>query len=84
MITEAWWSQNQYRPMAIRLIVLAWLLATIPIDALARDHGQKRDPGTVIALVIHTVGGPACIANTVQYRPIPRRDASASPGCHRH
>lgn len=63
--------------MAIRLIILAWLLATIPLDALARDHGQKRDPGTVIALVIHTVGGPACIANTVQYRPVPRRDDDA-------
>jgi N-acetylmuramoyl-L-alanine amidase len=64
-------------PMAIRLIILASLLATIPLDALARDHGQKRDHSTITALVIHTVGGPACIANMVQFRPIPKRDDDA-------
>jgi N-acetyl-anhydromuramyl-L-alanine amidase AmpD len=60
--------------MAIRLIILASLLATIPLNVLARDHGQERDPATITALVIHTVGGPACIANVVQFKPVPKRD----------
>jgi hypothetical protein len=53
---------------------LAALVASGPLDVPAREHGAKRDPDSVIALVVHTVGGPACIANTVQFRPIPRRD----------
>jgi hypothetical protein len=50
------------------------LVAIAPFDASGRDHGAKRGPESVTALVVHTVGGPACIANTVQFRPIPKRD----------
>ena len=61
----------------MRLITLASLVAIVSLGALARDHGEKRDPGSITALVIHTVGGPACIANTVQFRPIAKRDDDA-------
>jgi N-acetyl-anhydromuramyl-L-alanine amidase AmpD len=60
--------------VTIRLITLATLLAIVPLGAPARDHGAKREPDTITALVIHTVGGPACIAGTVRFRPIPKRD----------
>jgi N-acetyl-anhydromuramyl-L-alanine amidase AmpD len=46
-------------------------------DAFARDRGTVRDPGSITAIVIHTVGGPACIAGTVQFRSIPKRDDDA-------
>jgi N-acetyl-anhydromuramyl-L-alanine amidase AmpD len=61
----------------MRLIILASLVAIVSLNALARDHGEKRDTGSITALVIHTVGGPACIADTVQFRPIPKRDDDA-------
>jgi N-acetyl-anhydromuramyl-L-alanine amidase AmpD len=63
--------------MAIRLTLLAGLLAASTLDAFARDHGEKRHPDSITALVVHTVGGPACIANTVQFRPILERDDDA-------
>jgi N-acetyl-anhydromuramyl-L-alanine amidase AmpD len=47
------------------------------IQTLARDHGNIRDPNTIRAIVIHTVGGPACISNAVRFRPIPERDDDA-------
>ena len=53
---------------------LTALIALAPLGASAREHGTKRDADSITALVVHTVGGPACIANTVQFRPIPRRD----------
>lgn len=55
--------------------ILAAMLAMA--DAFARDHGTVRDPSNITAIVIHTVGGPACIAGTVQFRPIPKRDDDA-------
>jgi N-acetyl-anhydromuramyl-L-alanine amidase AmpD len=58
----------------MRLIILASLLLSAPLEALARDHGQRREPDSITAIVVHTVGGPACIANTVQFRPIPKRE----------
>ena len=61
----------------MRLIILASLVAIVPLAALARDHGEKRDTGSITALVVHTVGGPACIASTVQFRPIAKRDDDA-------
>ena len=61
----------------MRLIFLASLVAIVPLAALARDHGEKRDTGSITALVVHTVGGPACIASTVQFRPIAKRDDDA-------
>jgi hypothetical protein len=64
-------------PMPIRAIILASLVAIIPLDALARDHGEKRDPNSITALVVHTIGGPACVANTVRFMPIPKRDDDA-------
>lgn len=56
---------------------LACLVALVSPGAAGREHGQKRDPDTITALVVHAVGGPACIANAVQFRPIPRRDDDA-------
>jgi N-acetylmuramoyl-L-alanine amidase len=64
-------------PMAIRLTMLAWLLAASALDAFARDHGEKRHADSITALVIHTVGGPACTAKTVKFEPIPIRDDDA-------
>ena len=55
----------------------ASLLIAVPLNAFARDHGKPRDPNTIIAIVIHSVGGPACIANTVQFRLIPKRSDDA-------
>jgi N-acetylmuramoyl-L-alanine amidase len=63
--------------MAIRLAILAWLLAASPLDAFARDHGEKRQSDSIAAVIVHTVGGPACNAGTVQFRPIPVRDDDA-------
>ena len=60
----------------VGLIILAFLLA-VPVEALARDHGEKRGAGSITAIVVHTVGGPACIANTVQFMPIRKRDDDA-------
>jgi N-acetyl-anhydromuramyl-L-alanine amidase AmpD len=54
--------------------ILASLVAIAPPGVQARDHGAKREPDSITALVVHTVGGPACIANTVQFRAIPKRD----------
>jgi hypothetical protein len=47
----------------MRLIILASLVAIVPLAALARDRGEKRDNGSITALVVHTVGGPVCIAS---------------------
>jgi len=58
-------------------MMAASMLAAVPLDAFARDHGKPRDPNTIIAIVIHSVGGPACIANTVQFRLIPKRSDDA-------
>ena len=63
--------------MLVQLIIAASMLAAVSLDAFARDHGKPRDPNTIIAIVIHSVGGPACIANTVQFRPIPKRSDDA-------
>jgi N-acetyl-anhydromuramyl-L-alanine amidase AmpD len=61
----------------MRLIILGSLVAIISLGALARDHGEKRDAGSIIALVVHTIGGPACIANTMKFQPITKRDDDA-------
>jgi len=65
--------------MLTRLVAAAALFATVLSrpDAFAREHGATRDPSGIAAIVIHTIGGPACIADKVQYRPIPRRDDDA-------
>jgi len=70
-------SPDLAQPPPMRLIILASLVAIVPLGALARDHGEKRDTGSITALVVHTVGGPACIASTVQFRPIAKRDDDA-------
>ena len=57
----------------MRLIILVSLVAMIPLGALARDHGEKRDTSSITAIVVHTIGGPACIGNTVQFKPIAKR-----------
>ncbi len=72
MLFQIW-----HTPPPMRLIILASLVAIVPLGALARDHGEKRDTGSITALVVHTVGGPACIASTVQFRPIAKRDDDA-------
>jgi N-acetyl-anhydromuramyl-L-alanine amidase AmpD len=61
----------------MRLIILVLLVAMIPLGALARDHGEKRDTGSITALVVHTIGGPACIGNTVRFMPIAKRGDDA-------
>jgi N-acetyl-anhydromuramyl-L-alanine amidase AmpD len=61
------------RGMAV--FVLAGVLAVA--HAFARDHGTERDPSNITAIVIHTVGGPACIAGMVQFRMVPQRDDDA-------
>jgi hypothetical protein len=53
---------------------VAALVAIAPLGASAREHGAKREPDGITALVVHTVGGPACVFNTVQFRPISKRD----------
>jgi N-acetyl-anhydromuramyl-L-alanine amidase AmpD len=63
--------------MLVQLMMAASMLAAVPLNAFARDHGKPRDPNTISAIVIHSVGGPACIANTVQFRPIPKRSDDA-------
>jgi hypothetical protein len=63
--------------MLVRLAMAASILAALASEAFARDHGKPRDPNTIIAIVIHSVGGPACIANAVQFRPIPKRSGDA-------
>jgi hypothetical protein len=64
-------------PPPMRLIILASVVAIVSLGAFARDHGEKRDTGSITALVVQTVGGPACIAGTVQFRPIGKRDDDA-------
>jgi hypothetical protein len=61
----------------VQLMMAALMLAAVPLDTLARDHGKPRDPNTIIAIVVHSVGGPTCIANTVQFRPILKRSDDA-------
>jgi N-acetyl-anhydromuramyl-L-alanine amidase AmpD len=53
------------------------MVAALPREAFARDHGKPRDPSTIIAIVVHSVGGPACIADIVHVRPIPKRNDDA-------
>lgn len=55
-------------------IAAMMLLGTV---AVARDHGKPRDLTKISAIVIHSVGGPACIANAVRFRPIPERHDDA-------
>ena len=64
-------------PPPMRLIILASVVAIVSLGAVARDRGEKRDTGSITALVVHTVGGPACIAGTMQFRPIGKRDDDA-------
>lgn len=60
--------------MLVKLMIAALTLAILPFEALARDHGKPRDPNSIVAIVIHSVGGPACVADSVQFKPIPKRD----------
>jgi N-acetyl-anhydromuramyl-L-alanine amidase AmpD len=66
------------RPHESLRLAFTALVATVVISAPtsihARSHGRERDPSKVTTIVVHTVGGPACIANTVQFQPIARRD----------
>jgi N-acetyl-anhydromuramyl-L-alanine amidase AmpD len=65
--------------MSARLIA-ATLISTLLLPAAelaAREQGQPRDPADITAIVIHTVGGPACIGDAVRFRPIPPRDDDA-------
>jgi N-acetyl-anhydromuramyl-L-alanine amidase AmpD len=48
-------------------------LALQPQDGLARDRGRSRDPSTIVAIVLHSVGGPACVRDRIEFRPIPIR-----------
>jgi len=58
-------------------------LAMIPLITLhsaelaARDRWRPREATSINAIVIHSVGGPACIAGAVTFRPIPFRDDDA-------
>jgi N-acetylmuramoyl-L-alanine amidase len=70
----------ELRERRVALVLAAVsILAMISTGAqtFARDHGKIRDPNTITAIVIHTVGGPACISNAVRFRPIPYRDDDA-------
>ena len=53
--------------MLLRLVLAACLLGTVPA-AHARSHGTPRDPGSIRAIVIHAVGGPACVAGQLRFR----------------
>jgi hypothetical protein len=53
--------------LLLRLFIAACLLGTTPA-AHARSHGTPRHPGSIRAIVIHAVGGPACIGGQVRFR----------------
>ena len=53
--------------MLLRLAIAACLLGTSP-SAHARSNGTPRDPGSIRAIVIHAVGGPACAGGQLRFR----------------
>jgi N-acetylmuramoyl-L-alanine amidase len=64
------------RPGLVLAVSILVLLAQSQ-GAAARHHGRHRDAKTITAIVIHSIGGPACIAHKVQYRPIRFREDDA-------
>jgi N-acetylmuramoyl-L-alanine amidase len=57
--------------MSPRRIVCAVVLIALsgPGAASAREHGTPRQPNSITAIVIHAVGGPACVAGAVRFVP---------------
>lgn len=53
--------------MLLRLVVAVFLFGAMQA-AHARSHGVARDPASITAIVIHSVGGPECIAGQVRFR----------------
>jgi N-acetyl-anhydromuramyl-L-alanine amidase AmpD len=52
-------------------------MAILVPDAIARAHGAPRDPTSVRAIVLHSIGGPACIADAIRFSPVPVRGNDA-------
>jgi hypothetical protein len=44
----------------------------------ARQCGKLRDPSTIATIVLHTIGGPACVRGLVEFAPIARREDDAT------
>jgi N-acetylmuramoyl-L-alanine amidase len=64
---------SSWKSGAILPLVAALMLTA----ASAREHGRERPPGSIVAIVIHAVGGPACIGGAVRFLPIAARDDDA-------
>jgi N-acetylmuramoyl-L-alanine amidase len=64
------------RRLVHNLLLLASVTA-VTATADAREHGKSRDAASIVAIVIHTVGGPACKAAKVEYQPIEFRKDDA-------
>lgn len=63
---------------ARRALSLLLALALQSHDGRARDRGSPRDPTTITAIVLHAVGGPACVRGRIEFRPIPIRADDAA------
>lgn len=63
------------RRAAAALCVFVFQLCSI--EVFAKDRSSGRDTREITSIVLHTIGGPACIAGKVQFRPIPERDDDA-------
>lgn len=57
--------------------VLPFAAALMLTMASAREQGRERSPASIVAIVIHAVGGPACIGDAVHFHPIRKRDDDA-------
>ncbi|MCI5077478.1 peptidoglycan recognition family protein [Oricola sp.] len=60
------------------LVLLAGLAALlVPATAWSREVGAKRDPATIRGIVLHSIGGPACVKGKVHYQTIQKRPDDA-------
>jgi N-acetylmuramoyl-L-alanine amidase len=65
---------SRRKPGALLPLVAALMVTAAP----AREHGRERPPASVVAIVIHAVGGPACFGGAVHFHPIQQRDDDAA------
>ena len=54
--------------MLSRLVLAAAVTSVAASAAHPRSHGAPRDPASIRAIVVHAVGGPACVNGQLRFR----------------
>jgi N-acetylmuramoyl-L-alanine amidase len=61
----------------VRVFPVLALLASTQIPAEAREQGEPRSMTAVNGIVLHSIGGPACVKGEVRYPQVPQQEDDA-------